>query len=71
MKKMFVMALMATMMVSCEKCELDEACATVKEKEQAKPKDVNFQIFNDKLKGGKGDDVPQNQGGGQSKPTQQ
>ena len=40
-----------------------------------KEKEKDFKIFNDKLKGSKGEDVPQNQGSGQtnnqSKPKEQ
>ena len=57
---------MATTLVACDKSELESAEETIivmKEKEK------DFKIFNDKLKGSKGEDVPQNQG--QPKPTQQ
>lgn len=57
---------MATTLVACDKSELEsaeETIITMKEKEK------DFRMFNDKLKGSKGEDVPQNQG--QPKPTQQ
>lgn len=66
MKKILVLVLMATTLVACDKSELESAEETIivmKEKEK------DFKIFNDKLKGSKGEDVPQNQG--QPKPTQQ
>ena len=66
MKKILVLVLMATTLVACEKSELEsaeETIITMKEKEK------DFKLFNDKLKGSKGEDVPQNQG--QPKPTQQ
>lgn len=66
MKKILVLVLMATTLVACDKSELEsaeETIITMKEKEK------DFKIFNDKLKGSKGEDVPQNQG--QPKPTQQ
>ena len=65
MKKILVLVLMATTLVACDKSELEsaeETIITMKEKEK------DFKIFNDKLKGSKGEDVPQNQ---QPKPTQQ
>lgn len=65
MKKVFVLVLMATTLVACDKSELEsaeETIITMKEKEK------DFKIFNDKLKGSKGEDVPQNQ---QPKPAQQ
>ena len=71
MKKVLVFMLLAVSMTACDKSELEEA---VEMREEQK-KDVNFQIFNDKLKGSKGEDVPQNQGSGQtnnqSKPKEQ
>lgn len=66
MKKVLALVLLATMCVACDKSELEsaeETIITMKEKEK------DFKIFNDKLKGSKGEDVPQNQG--QPKPTQQ
>jgi uncharacterized protein YcfL len=66
MKKYLFLALVATMCVACDKSELESAEETIivmKEKEK------DFKMFNDKLKGSKGEDVPQNQG--QPKPTQQ
>lgn len=66
MKKILVLVLMATTLVACDKSELgsaEETIITMKEKEK------DFKLFNDKLKGSKGEDVPQNQG--QPKPTQQ
>lgn len=66
MKKILVLVLMATTLVACDKSELEsaeETIITMKEKEK------DFKIFNDKLKGSKGEDVPQNQG--QPKPQQQ
>jgi hypothetical protein len=69
MKKILVLVLMATTLVACDKSELEEAVIEMREEQK---KDVNFQIFNDKLKGSKGDDAPQNQGGqSQSKPKEQ
>lgn len=66
MKKILILAILATMCVACDKSELEsaeETIITMKEKEK------DFKLFNDKLKGSKGEDVPQNQG--QPKPTQQ
>lgn len=66
MKYLFL-ALVATMCVACCEDRLEEAN---KEYEIiiAKEKDKDFRMFNDKLKGSKGNDAPQNQ---QPKPTQQ
>ena len=66
MKKILILAILATMCVACDKRVLQSAEETIivmKEKEK------DFKLFNDKLKGSKGEDVPQNQG--QPKPTQQ
>lgn len=66
MKYLFL-ALVATMCVACCEDRLEEA-----NQEYliiAKEKKKDFKIFNDKLKGSKGEDVPQNQG--QPKSTQQ
>lgn len=67
MKYLFL-ALVATMCVACDKSELEEANQEY-ELIIAKEKEKDFKLFNDKLKGSKGEDVPQNQG--QQKPTQQ
>lgn len=56
---------MATTLVACDKSELEsaeETIITMKEKEK------DFKIFNDKLKGSKGEDVPQNQQPTNTKP---
>lgn len=66
MKKYFILALMATTFVACGKKELESAEETLIEFREEKNKDVNFIIFNDKLKGSKGNDAPQNQGSGNS-----
>jgi hypothetical protein len=58
MKKVLVLGLLAVALTACEKSELEEAVIEMREEQK---KDVNFQIFNDKLKGSKGNDVPQNQ----------
>ena len=66
MKYLFLV-LVATMCVACCEDRLEEA-----NQEYliiAKEKEKDFKIFNDKLKGSKGEDVPQNQG--QPKSTQQ
>ena len=67
MKKLVTLVLFAVALTAC-----DNALEEVMEE---KKKDVNFEIFNDKLKGSKGDDAPQNQGSGQannqSKPKEQ
>ena len=66
MKKVLALVLFAVALTACDNA-LEEIA-------EDKKKDVNFEIFNDKLKGGKGEDVPQNQGSGQntqSKPKEQ
>ena len=64
MKKMFVMALMATMMVSCDKCELEEAEANLiemrekedqKKNEKTQAQKTEFMLFNSKIIGAKGE----------------
>ena len=66
MKKVLALVLFAVAFTACDNA-LEEIA-------EDKKKDVNFEIFNDKLKGSKGEDVPQNQGSGQntqSKPKEQ
>lgn len=66
MKKVLALVLFAVAFTACDNL-LEEVA-------EDKKKDVNFELFNDKLKGSKGDDVPQNQGSGQntqSKPKEQ
>lgn len=67
MKKILVLVLMATTLVACDKSELEEANQEY-EILIAKEKEKEFQIFNDKLKGSKGNDVPQNQQPTNTKP---
>lgn len=68
MKKYLFLALVATMCVACCEDRLEEANQEY-EILIAKEKEKDFKMFNDKLKGSKGEDVPQNQG--QPKPTNQ
>ena len=67
MKKFLVLVFAVVALTSCDNL-LEEVA-------EDKKKDVNFELFNDKLKGSKGDDAPQNQGSGQtnnqSKPKEQ
>lgn len=58
MKYLFL-ALAATICVACCEDKLEEANQEY-ELIIAKEKDKEFKIFNDKLKGSKGEDVPQN-----------
>lgn len=66
MKYLFL-ALVATMCVACCEDRLEEVNQEY-ELIIAKEKEKDFKLFNDKLKGSKGEDVPQNT---QPKPTQQ
>lgn len=68
MKKILILAILATVCVACCEDRLEEANQEY-ELIIAKEKEKDFKLFNDKLKGSKGEDVPQNQG--QPKPTQQ
>ena len=65
MKKILVLVLMATTLVACEKSELESAEETII---TMKEKGKDFKLFNDKLKGSKGEDVPQNQQPTNTKP---
>ena len=67
MKKILILAILATVCVACCEDRLEEANQEY-EILIAKEKEKDFMLFNDKLKGSKGEDVPQNT---QPKPTQQ
>ena len=67
MKKVLALVLFAAALTACDKSELEEANKDY-EILIAKEKEKDFKLFNDKLKGSKGEDVPQNT---QPKPTQQ
>lgn len=65
MKKVFVLVLMATTLVACDKSELEsaeETIITMKEKEKSKEEQAkqttDWKLFNSKLIGAK-DDAPQ------------
>ena len=68
MKKVLALVLFTVALTACCEDRLEEANQEY-EILIAKEKEKDFKIFNDKLKGSKGEDVPQNQG--QPKPTQQ
>ena len=66
MKKVLALVLFAVAFTACDNA-LEEIAEDNKN-------NTEFKIFNDKLKGSKGDDAPQNQGSGQntqSKPKEQ
>lgn len=57
MKKFFILAVIATMCVSCGSRELNKVCNIYEEVSSAKDekkKDPNFRIFNDHFQKGKG-----------------
>lgn len=67
MKKILILALVATMCVACCEDRLEEVNQEY-ELIIAKEKKKDFKLFNDKLKGSKGEDVPQNQQPTNTKP---
>ena len=58
MKKLFVIALVATMMASCDKSELKDAEETLFELREEKKQDEKFKLFNSHIVGVK-NDAPQ------------
>lgn len=53
--------MLAVTFTACEERELQSVEETLSEMKKENKQDVNFTIFNDKIKGGKSD-APQNQG---------
>ena len=59
MKKLFLLAAIAAVMSSCDKSELESAEETIA---VLKDRKTEFQIFNDKIKGAKGQGQPAQSG---------